>query len=1034
MSIRKKLIIVLLLLSTVPYTVLELLDSRSSQRLLEEQIGAHSLEFTRLAMTRILEYVEAQAVQVRRWAGNEALQGIAHGWGNEDAGAFLGMMVERHEGFPYVLALNELGKIAAAADTSLIGQDWSTDPLFTESLSGRMGVRDVAFDEIAQDHAMLISSPIRADGGEVIGVLVAALKWEAVNELITGLRIANRPQSVANHIMLMNDAGLTISCYDPAEVFRTNLADKGIYSFQRVPEDREGWLVETTEHGVRGFSAYTYARRRGVLPRLHWRMVLHQDAQDAFALVQAMERRLVLVLLISVPILIVVSVVLGNRISRPVRAIAAAAAAVGAGNLKERVKAASKDEIGQLASSFNLMAADLERSNENLLRAKRYTDNILRSMADPLIVLDADHMIQTVNRAAMDRLGYEANELVGRNLEVLFGESGARPESLLAEHRVENIETRLRTKDGGEIHALLNASAMTDDEGEVVSIVCVFRDVTERDRTETALRESEERYRRISDAVTDYICTVAVRDGQPVATAYGPACAAVTGYSSEELAADQGLWERIVVSEDLEIVRRQTQRLLTAGEAEPIEHRIVRRDGAQRWVANTPVPHFAADGSLTSYDCIVRDITYRKIVEQRRELSRGILERLNRSGPREAVVADVAALIRDHVGCEAAAVRLREDDAFPFVAAIGVSDEFLRDETAIYAHGPNGEIQRDARGRPVLECLCGMVLRGETDAALPGFTSGGSFWSGSISRAAESLPADRRFENLRGRCLREGYESMALVPLRLGETIIGLLQLSDRGEGLFTAEIIGFIEEIAVSLAIGLARKWADEELARSHRDLRALAARLAEAQELERKRLAQELHDRVGQTLTALNINMGIMLRRLSPPETAELEARLNDSLELLRQVTGHVQDVMAELSPIVLDDYGLKAALEWYADLFTARTGVPTQVAGRAPGERLARNKEMVLYRIAQEAMNNVTKHAQADTVDIALSESGGLVHMVVTDDGVGFDLASQRPGENGGWGLAAMRERAAGVGARVDIESIPGAGTRVIVNVER
>lgn len=137
--------------------------------------------------------------------------------------------------------------------------------------------------------------------------------------------------------------------------------------------------------------------------------------------------------------------------------------------------------------------------------------------------------------------------------------------------------------------------------------------------SEKELRESEERYRRITEAVTDYIFTVRVEDGQPRETVHGTACRAVTGYAAEEFHQDPYLWIRMVPEEDHTIVRDHIARILACENPGPIEHRIVRKDGVQRWVRNTPVPNYDRQGVLVSYDGLIRDITDIKVAEEKRE-------------------------------------------------------------------------------------------------------------------------------------------------------------------------------------------------------------------------------------------------------------------------------------------------------------------------------------------------------------------------------------------------------------------------------
>ena len=138
----------------------------------------------------------------------------------------------------------------------------------------------------------------------------------------------------------------------------------------------------------------------------------------------------------------------------------------------------------------------------------------------------------------------------------------------------------------------------------------------ERRRAEAALRKSEARYRRITEAITDYIYTVQVEGGYAGETRHGPGCFAVTGYTEEEFAADPYLWIRMVVDADRPVVQNQARRVLAGEDAPAIEHRIVRKDGALRWVCNTPVPRRDEHGVLRSYDGLIQDITARKQAEQ----------------------------------------------------------------------------------------------------------------------------------------------------------------------------------------------------------------------------------------------------------------------------------------------------------------------------------------------------------------------------------------------------------------------------------
>ena len=227
-------------------------------------------------------------------------------------------------------------------------------------------------------------------------------------------------------------------------------------------------------------------------------------------------------------------------------------------------------------------------------------------------------------------------------------------------------------------------------------------------------------------------------------------------------------------------------------------------------------------------------------------------------------------------------------------------------------------------------------------------------------------------------------------------------------------------------------RDRAEQALQRRTQELRTLTARLAEAEEAERRRMARELHDQVGQNLTALGINLNIVRSQIGNGEAEALGARLDDSLAIVEQTTERIRDLMADLRPPVLDDYGLVAAVRWYCEQLSARTGIRCAVEGDEPDPRLPIATETALFRIAQEALTNVAKHAHASEVMVSVVAEPTVVRIVIADRGVGFDAMD--PPAQGGWGLLTMAERADAVRGECQIRSRPGQGTEVVVEVER
>jgi diguanylate cyclase (GGDEF)-like protein/PAS domain S-box-containing protein len=154
---------------------------------------------------------------------------------------------------------------------------------------------------------------------------------------------------------------------------------------------------------------------------------------------------------------------------------------------------------------------------------------------------------------------------------------------------------------------------------EIDQLLVHIKRAIERQQAENALKKSEERYRRITGAVTDYIFTVRIEERHPVETIHGPACIAVTGYASEEYASEPDLWLRMVPEEDRKLVLKQANRIFSGQDTQPLEHRLLRKDGVIRWVRNTLVPHYDTQGRLLSYDGLISDITERKQLEERLE-------------------------------------------------------------------------------------------------------------------------------------------------------------------------------------------------------------------------------------------------------------------------------------------------------------------------------------------------------------------------------------------------------------------------------
>lgn len=299
----------------------------------------------------------------------------------------------------------------------------------------------------------------------------------------------------------------------------------------------------------------------------------------------------------------------------------------------------------------------------------------------------------------------------------------------------------------------------------------------------------------------------------------------------------------------------------------------------------------------------------------------------------------------------------------------------------------------------------------------------------STPREQRSVDLIRRYERSIRRALKLGQASW------IEETMEWELELPDGDR--CNVETVSFPIQVDEQRMLGSISRDITEskQQARTLKEyadrLKALAARLADAQEAERVRCSAELHDQVGQGLTALDLTLTASLRHLIDQD-GEARQHIEQALETTRETATRTRNLMADMRPTTLDEYGLEAALRWYTEHLGSQTEMRISFRADEDIPRLPSNTETALFRIAQEALTNALKHSEAQNVHVSLVLSNGSVEIVIQDDGQGFDDPSHMSGEERGWGLMIMDERAMAVGGRSVVESRPGQGTRVAVKV--
>jgi two-component system, NarL family, sensor histidine kinase DevS len=266
---------------------------------------------------------------------------------------------------------------------------------------------------------------------------------------------------------------------------------------------------------------------------------------------------------------------------------------------------------------------------------------------------------------------------------------------------------------------------------------------------------------------------------------------------------------------------------------------------------------------------------------------------------------------------------------------------------------------------------------------------------------------------------RLGARTGLYVPMILRDRPIGIISAHDKqaGDARFTDEDVRLAETFAAraAAAVDLSERVASDAL-----------RRVVSAQELERQRLARELHDETGQALTSILLGLKSFEDAASPDDVAAATSELR---ELVVSTLQDVRRLAVELRPKALDDFGLVSALERLVETFREQTGIDVDLEPRLGDQRLPPDVETTLYRITQEALTNVVKHAQAKRVSIVLTRRDGSVMAVIEDDGRGFGEGRTK---EDGLGLLGMSERIALVDGRLNVESSPGSGTTLSIEV--
>ncbi len=327
-------------------------------------------------------------------------------------------------------------------------------------------------------------------------------------------------------------------------------------------------------------------------------------------------------------------------------------------------------------------------------------------------------------------------------------------------------------------------------------------------RAQAALGESRDKYKDLYDLapVGYFTLTGAGRIAEVNLTG-----AALLGVERSKLLR-LGLG-RFVTPEVLDRWDRHLLSVLHSADKQSCELTLQREDGSRLYARldsirlDRPAQGAEAGDADLAIRIAMEDITERREVDDERDVTIRLLALANAQNDLHSLMKQVTLLLREWSGCQAVGIRLRSGEDYPYFETRGFPAEFVQAENSLCLRNADGTLMHDSDGNPVLECMCGNILSGRVNPGMPFFTAHGSFWTNSTTQLLASTTEADRQGRTRNRCNGAGYESVALLPMRVGDTTFGLLQLNDKRKDRFSPRRIATLERLADSLAVAVAHR-----------------------------------------------------------------------------------------------------------------------------------------------------------------------------------------------------------------------------------
>jgi PAS domain S-box-containing protein len=797
-------------------------------------------------------------------------------------------------------------------------------------------------------------------------------------------------------------------------------------------------------------------------------------------------------------------------------------------------------ELNKTVSALQAEIAERISAETKLKERTRDLDAFFSNTITPLVILDKKFNFVRVNQAYADSGQRDISEFAGHNhFEFYPNEENERifKEVVRTKKPYQATAKPFTYPDHpewGTTYWDWTLSPIIGENGRVESLVFSLIDVTKRKLAEIALQDSEEKYRSLIEFSPEAVCVLVEEKIAFVNTA---ALKLLKAKNAQDVVG-RSMWDFISL-DSTQMARSDMKEILEQHhKISPRELKLSCHDGSPIEVETsaTSVFHQGKPGILVLF----HDITERKSAEARMDVTNSLLGLFAQKTSRQEYLDSVVEIIRSWSGCRCIGIRLTNTDGFiPYESCAGFSEEFLSLENNLC-------LKTDT-------CVCIRAISqtpGPQDAPL--LTAKGSFLSNNSLEFVKSLP-EKAKKQYRGQCIRFGFVSLAVIPLRYRDKIIGAIHLADEGMNKAPLKNVEFLEDMAaligeavhrfnVEYALRLHEKrlleaqklahlgnwewdipanrlwWSDEvyhifglepflfgitydvflsyihpddrkfveesinkslsegkeynidyrlirpdgteriilvkaevtydanhkpikmagtvyditeqkqaenEIRENQQALRTLAAELQLAEERERRRIAQDLHDSIGQILAFSGRELRSMQKSL-PEQTAKSIEEITNQLDTAVEQS---RTLSFDLSPSTLYDLGFEVAVEDLVDRTSKTRNIRCYFENCRSAKPLADDVKILLYRSVRELLINAVKHANAGFIKVSLLRSSSDIYIRVEDDGRGFDasILESSSTKSKGFGIFSIRERLSHIGGRLKIESAEGKGTK-------